>query len=74
MFRHLSDTRTDEGRVRVLIDGASVLLRAETHAWQHDSAHATLEDAALTLALLPEIPQALYEQSLADIERYAHTD
>ena len=74
MLRHLSDTRTAEGRVRVLIDGATVVLRAETRAWQHQSTHDTIEDATLMLAFLPEIAQALYEQSLVDIERFAHIE
>ncbi|OOV15126.1 hypothetical protein [Deinococcus sp. LM3] len=67
--RHFSDTRTEEGRVRILAASGRVLLEAEGHGWQHRSAHPSLEDAALELALLPRIGAGLYAAALDDIER-----
>ncbi|GAA5513257.1 hypothetical protein Dcar01_01986 [Deinococcus carri] len=67
--RHFSDTRTGEGRVRFLIHAGRVRLVAEGPGWQHDSTHATLEDAATFLAVVPGLPQMLYEQALDDLER-----
>ena len=69
MTRHLSDTRCAEGRVRFLLENGRALLLAEGPGWNHKSYHATLERAALHLALLPQISQALYESALAELER-----
>lgn len=68
MTRHFSDTRTAEGRVRFLLTASGVQLLAEGHGWQHASTHPTLQDAATYLALLPQVAQALYEQTLSDLE------
>lgn len=67
--RHFSDTRTDEGRVRFLLCPGAVQLLAEGHAWHHASTHATLHDAATYLAVIPQVPQALYEEALAELDR-----
>ncbi len=72
--RHFSDTRTGEGRVRFLISGGRVRLVAEGPGWEHDSLHATLEDAATFLAVVPRLPQGLYEQALSDLERQTQLD
>lgn len=72
--RHLSDTRTGEGRVRFLTGSGRVRLVAEGPGWQHESTHATLEDAATFLAVVPRLPQALYEQALDDLERQPQFD
>lgn len=72
--RHLSDTRTGEGRVRFLTGGGRVRLLAEGPGWQHESIHATLEDAATFLAVVPRLPQSLYEQALDDLERQTQFD
>lgn len=71
VIRHFSDTRTDLGRVRFLIDTHSgrVTLMAEGPGWHHNSEHETLEDAAGFLALLPRVSQRLYMQALDDLER-----
>ncbi len=71
MIRHLSDTRLAEGRVRFLLEEKRVLLLAEGPGWSHRSSHSTLERAALSLALLPGVSQALYEGALAELERQA---
>ncbi|GAA5439554.1 hypothetical protein CBQ26_17715 [Deinococcus indicus] len=67
--RHFSDTRTEEGRVRILAVSGRVLLDAEGPGWQHRSAHPSLEDATLELALLPRVGADLYAAALNDIER-----
>ena len=69
--RHFSDTRTDLGRVRFLIHTLSgrVTLTAEGQAWHHSSVHDSLDAAAGFLALLPQVPQALYTQALDDLDR-----
>ncbi|GAA0518607.1 hypothetical protein [Deinococcus depolymerans] len=67
--RHFSDTRTEEGRVRILAVADRVLLEAEGQGWQHRSVHLTLADATLELALLPRVGENLYEATLDDIER-----
>ncbi|GMA14124.1 hypothetical protein GCM10025871_04550 [Deinococcus metallilatus] len=72
--RHFSDTRTGEGRVRFLIRGGHVRLVAEGPGWQFESTHATLEDAATFLAVVPGLPQTLYEQALNDLERQTQLD
>lgn len=72
--RHFSDTRTGEGRVRFLITGGRVRLVAEGPGWQLESTHDTLKDAATFLAVVPGLPQRLYEQALDDLERQAQLD
>ncbi len=72
--RHLSDTRTAQGRVRFLTGGGRVRLLAEGPGWQHDSLHATMEDAVTFLAVVPRLTQALYEQALDDLERHPELD
>ncbi|SMB89403.1 hypothetical protein [Deinococcus hopiensis] len=72
--RHFSDTRTGEGRVRFLLGSGQVWLVAEGPGWHHESVHATLEDAATFLAAVSNVPQRLYEQAVADLERQAHFD
>lgn len=74
MARHFSDTRTAQGRVRFLLAQGRVHLTAEGPGWHHASTHATLEDAATLLALLPELSQELYEEALGDLERRTHLD
>ncbi|WP_034388164.1 hypothetical protein [Deinococcus sp. YIM 77859] len=69
--RHFSDTRTGEGRVRFLIGAGGVRLVVEGPGWQHGSTHATLEDAATFLAVVPGLSQELYEQALDDLEQRA---
>jgi hypothetical protein len=72
--RHFSDTRTPEGRVRFLLQSGRVRLLAEGLGWHFESTHATLEDAATFLAVVPRLPQSLYEQALNDLERRAQLD
>ena len=67
--RHFSDTRTDEGRVRFLLTSGRAELLAEGHGWSHQSSHATLQDAATFLAVVPQVSQALYEAALDELER-----
>ncbi len=67
--RHFSDTRTDEGRVRFLLTSGGVGLLAEGHGWSHQSTHATLQDAATFLAVVPQVSQRLYEAALDELER-----
>jgi hypothetical protein len=67
--RHFSDTRTEWGRVRFLLQSSRVGLMAEGPGWQHCSTHDTLADAATYLAVLPELGQSLYRQALDDLER-----
>ncbi|MFC4452917.1 hypothetical protein [Deinococcus sonorensis] len=74
MIRHLSDTRTAEGRVRFLLQNGQVLLSAEGPGWTHQSTHLTLERAALQVALLPQVSQALYESALSELERQAQME
>lgn len=68
VIRHFSDTRTDEGRVRLLLSDQCVLLLAEGPGWQHSSRHDTLPDATTFLAMLSEIPYDLYLATLKNIE------
>ena len=72
--RHFSDTRTEQGRVRFLLSGSRVRLIAEGPGWHHDSLHATLEDAATFLAVVPQLGQDLYERALDDLGRRVHVD
>ncbi|WP_135228579.1 hypothetical protein [Deinococcus fonticola] len=67
--RHFSDTRTAQGRVRFLLQSGAVHLLAEGPGWQHASTHAGLQDAATFLAVIPQVPQALYEAALGELER-----
>lgn len=67
--RHFTDTRTPEGRVRFLLAPDRVQLMAEGKGWQHQSNHPSLEEAANFLAVVPQITQCLYEQTLNDLER-----
>lgn len=67
--RHFSDTRNGQGRVRFLLRGGRVHLIAEGPGWQHSSDHASLDDAALYLALLHQVPQELYETALDNLSR-----
>lgn len=55
--------------MRILAASGRVLLEAEGHGWQHRSAHPSLEDATLELALLARIGAGLYAAALDDIER-----
>ncbi|WP_034352877.1 hypothetical protein [Deinococcus phoenicis] len=72
--RHFSDTRTGEGRVRFLIQAGRVRLMAEGPGWRQDSTHATLEEAATFLAVVPGLSQTLYEEALNDLERQTQFD
>ncbi|WP_102125179.1 hypothetical protein [Deinococcus planocerae] len=72
--RHFSDTRTGQGRVRFLLAPGGVRLIAEGPGWHHDSLHATLEEAATFLAVVPSLGQDLYEQALDDLEHRARVD
>ncbi|PTA68261.1 hypothetical protein [Deinococcus arcticus] len=72
--RHFSDTRTDTGRVRILIRAGLVLLHAEGAGWHHSSQHGSLQDAALELAMLPEVGPELYARALSDLERQLERD
>lgn len=67
--RHLSDTRTDSGRVRFLVHLGRVSLVAETEGWQHRSTHPSLNAAATFLATLAQVPGPLYERALNDLEQ-----
>lgn len=67
--RHFSDTRTPEGRVRFLLTPDWVQLVAEGKGWQHQSRHLNLLEAADFLAIVPQVSQHLYEQTLGDLER-----
>lgn len=72
--RHLSDTRTGEGRVRFLVSGGRVWLVAEGPGWHFKSSHPTLGDAATFLAAVPHLSQPLYEAALDDLERQTALD
>ena len=67
MLQHYSDTRTEEGRVRFLLDGQEVVLVTEGHGWQQHEHFGTFHDAALALALNSRITQRLYVQALDDL-------
>lgn len=69
MVQHYSDTRTDEGRVRFLLDGEAVVLLTEGPGWQQQAQFASLHDAALGLALTRRVSQPLYCQALDDLYR-----
>ncbi|MBZ9714279.1 hypothetical protein [Deinococcus multiflagellatus] len=72
--RHFSDTRTDTGRVRILIRAGLVLLHAEGAGWQHSSQHHSVQDAALELAMLPEVSAELYASAISDLEQQLARD
>lgn len=67
--RHLSDTRTEEGRVRFLVETGRIILMAEGPGWRHQTAHPTLERAAIQLALIPNISERLYNEALDELQR-----
>lgn len=67
--RHFSDTRTDEGRVRVLVRAGQVVVEAEGPGWRHHSVHPDLADATLELAWLPALSARLYGEVMREIER-----
>ncbi|MFC6591613.1 hypothetical protein ACFP81_06010 [Deinococcus lacus] len=52
-----------------MLRGPRALLLAEGPGWQHQSWHENLHAAALYLAAVTEVPQALYEQALHDLGR-----
>lgn len=73
LLRHFSDTRTAQGRVRFLLEdlpcgGHTAHLHAEGQGWSVQQACPSLQDAALLLAYLPQVPQPLYLQALGDLE------
>ncbi|UBV41656.1 hypothetical protein LAJ19_08275 [Deinococcus taeanensis] len=65
--RHFSDTRTDSGRVRILVQSGLVVLDVEGPGWHHRSTHVDLSDATLELAWLPQVSGALYAEALQDL-------
>ena len=69
MLRHFTDTRTEQGRVRFLQDGADVLLLMEGQGWHAERRFDTLPDAAFALALESRVLQPLYLQALDDLSR-----
>ncbi len=72
--RHFSDTRTDEGRVRILVQSGQFVLDAEGPGWQRRSVHANLGDVTLELAWLPGLGAGLYSAALDDIARQVQLD
>ncbi|THF88602.1 hypothetical protein E7T09_05260 [Deinococcus sp. KSM4-11] len=72
--RHYSDTRTAQGRVRFLIHAGRVSLKAEGPGWHHDSTHATLDEAAIFLAAVDQVPGDLYRQALDELDRQVQFD
>ncbi|PNY80093.1 hypothetical protein [Deinococcus koreensis] len=69
VIRHFSDTRTEQGRVRFLLQSGRVHLTAEGQGWAHSSRHTSLEEAATFLATVAQVPGGLYRQALDDLER-----
>ena len=67
MTRPYTDTRTDQGRIRFLLDGGVVVLVTEGPGWQRTQRFISLDDAALGLALNPQVPQELYLQALGEL-------
>lgn len=69
---HFSDTRTPQGRVRFLLESAELSapahLLAEGPGWSAQQRCENLDDAALALAWLSQVPQDLYLQALSDVE------
>ena len=72
--RHFSDTRTDEGRVRILVQSGQFVLDAEGPGWQRRSVHPDLGDVTVELAWLPRVSARLYAEVLQDIERQVQVD
>lgn len=72
--RHFSDTRTDEGRVRVLVRAGQVVVEAEGPGWRHHSVHPDLADATLELAWLPGLGSSLYGEVMDDVARQVQLD
>lgn len=72
--RHFSDTRTDEGRVRILVQSGRLLLEAEGPGWHHRSVHADLGDVTLELAWLPGLGSSLYGEVMDDVARQVQLD
>ncbi|GGK85856.1 hypothetical protein [Deinococcus radiotolerans] len=72
--RHFSDTRTAEGRVRILVQSAQFVLDAEGPGWQHRSVHRDLGDITLELAWLPRLSASLYGEVLEDMARRVQLD
>lgn len=72
--RHFSDTRTDEGRVRILVQSGRLVLEAEGPGWRHRSAHADLGDVTLELAWLPGLGARLYGDVMEDVARQVQLD
>ncbi|WP_369409410.1 hypothetical protein [Deinococcus arboris] len=54
--------------MRILLRAGLVLLNAEGAGWHHSSQHASLQDAALELAMLPQLGADLYACALSDLE------
>ncbi|MFD1730963.1 hypothetical protein ACFSC4_07530 [Deinococcus malanensis] len=69
VIRHFSDTRTNTGRVRFLVQFGRVRLVVEGEGWQHHSTHSSLQDAATFLAAVPRLDHQLYERALCDLEQ-----
>lgn len=69
---HFSDTRTDEGRVRFLLEStqpeAAAYLLAEGPGWSVQQRCESLDEAALLLAWVEQLPQSLYLQALNDLQ------
>ncbi|WP_189072177.1 hypothetical protein [Deinococcus sedimenti] len=72
--RHFSDTRTEEGRVRILVQTSQFVLEAEGPGWHHRSVHPDLGDVTLELAWLPGLGACLYGQVLEDLVRQVQRD
>ncbi|MDK2011853.1 MULTISPECIES: hypothetical protein [unclassified Deinococcus] len=72
--RHFSDTRTDEGRVRILVQSGRLVLEAEGPGWQHRSVHVDLGDVTLELAWLPGLGSSLYGEVMDDVARQVQLD
>ncbi len=70
---HFSDTRSEQGRVRFVLEGAhagaAAWLLTEGPGWNAQQRHHDLHDAELALAWLPDLPQELYLQALSDLEQ-----
>lgn len=69
MLQHYTDTRTGEGRVRFLLDGADVLLITEGQGWEHHSRFEGFQEAVLALALDHHVPQQLYVDALDELHQ-----
>ncbi|WP_293909192.1 hypothetical protein [Deinococcus sp.] len=67
MTRSYTDTRTEQGRIRFLLGSGVVVLVTEGPGWAHTQRFSSLDDAALGLALNPQVPQELYLQALGEL-------